>query len=418
MIRFRPLTKYARVFVIFYLALIFSPQIFSQQLNDPIISRDYNNLPWNTFVEQLEKDFHFKFYYEPGAHLNISIQVPNDTITLKQLLTDNLRHLGINVAIDKKGNVFLTRKLEIITKLPDDFFEAVTYLEDTLNAQEEREKVFLKTSKEYIVKTLIVGARENGINKRNATVSGFIKNENTGEPIIGGTLYFEELGTGVASNTQGYFNITLRKGNYTLVVRSLNCEEEKYRLQVLSDGEIDLFLREKSFMLKGVEITSGRIHNVRSTMMGVEKITTEAIKEIPIVFGESDIIKVALLLPGIQTVGEGSAGINVRGSPADQNLFYINNVPIYNTSHLSGFFSAFNSDAISDFTLLKSNIPAKYGGRLASIFDISAKTGNKNKTTVKGGISTITGRILVEGPIQKEKSTDTKAVNGLYQNIA
>jgi len=132
--------------------------------------------------------------------------------------------------------------------------------------------------------------------------------------------------------------------------------------------------------------------------------------------GEKDIIKVALLLPGIQTVGEGSSGFNVRGSPTDQNLFYINNLPIYNTSHLSGFFSSFNSDAIDEFVLYKSNIPVEYGGRLSSIFDITAKRGSLEKIKVNGGISPITGRILVEGPLKKDKSSFLIGLRSTYSD--
>jgi len=132
--------------------------------------------------------------------------------------------------------------------------------------------------------------------------------------------------------------------------------------------------------------------------------------------GERDIIKVALLLPGVQSVGEGAAGYNVRGSPADQNVFYINNIPVYNVSHLMGFFTAFTPEAIDEFTLYKSNIPAKYGGRLSSIFDIKAKEGSKKKFSIRGGISPITGSLMVEGPFAKDKSSYMIGVRSTYSN--
>ncbi|HET7819848.1 MAG TPA: TonB-dependent receptor, partial [Bacteroidia bacterium] len=149
---------------------------------------------------------------------------------------------------------------------------------------------------------------------------------------------------------------------------------------------------------------------------GIEKITTKSIKSIPKMMGETDIVKTTLLLPGVQSVGEGTAGFNVRGSPADQNIFFINQIPVYNTTHLLGFFSAFTPNAISDLTLYKSSFPAQFGGRLSSIFDLTAKQGNNKKFFMQAGISPITADALVEGPIQKEKSSYMLGVRSTYSS--
>jgi hypothetical protein len=162
-------------------------------------------------------------------------------------------------------------------------------------------------------------------------------------------------------------------------------------------------LENKSTLLDEVTITSDKYDRVQSTNMGFERLSLKSVEEIPLVLGEKDILKVASLLAGVQSVGEGTAGFNVRGSPADQNLFYIDKVPIYNTSHLFGFFSAFNSEAISEFSISKSNIPAKFGGRLASIFDITALEGDKKKYKVRGGISPITGTCYLKVPSKKKR---------------
>jgi outer membrane receptor protein involved in Fe transport len=163
-------------------------------------------------------------------------------------------------------------------------------------------------------------------------------------------------------------------------------------------------------------VSAQKYSKVKGTAMGIERVPMLAVKKIPLIFGERDVLKVALLLPGVQTVGEGSAGFNVRGSPTDQNIFYINNVPVYNTSHVAGFFSAFNSDAIDEFSLYKNYIPVRYGGRLASVFDIKSKQGPMDKTKVRGGIGLITGRVLAEGPIQKEKSSYMLAMRSTYSD--
>ena len=150
--------------------------------------------------------------------------------------------------------------------------------------------------------------------------------------------------------------------------------------------------------------------------MGFTQISIKNIKEIPVVLGEKDVLKVVQMLPGVQNSGEGSAGINVRGSAADQNMFFLNKIPVYNTSHLFGFFSAFNPDIIRDFSFYKSNLPAKYGGRLASVIDISSRQGNNKNFTARGGISPITARVAIEGPIRKDKSSYVLSARSTYSD--
>ena len=157
---------------------------------------------------------------------------------------------------------------------------------------------------------------------------------------------------------------------------------------------------------------------LKGTNTGFEKITAKSLKQIPAVMGERDLIKVALLLPGVQSIGEGSSGFNVRGAPSDQNMFYINKVPVYNTSHLLGFFSSFNPDVVDDFTLYKGSIPTIYGGRLSAIFNINAKQGNMESFSARGGISPITARLMLETPIIKKKLSVLVAARSTYSDWA
>ncbi|MDF1546311.1 MAG: TonB-dependent receptor [Bacteroidales bacterium] len=235
-------------------------------------------------------------------------------------------------------------------------------------------------------------------------------------PIVGGTLHIKETGKTIATDASGFYALHLKKGIYTLLVSSLESKTENIKLEVLSDGRYDLELEPKLVALEEIIVSSEKEHIVRNNQMGYQKLVAKEVKEIPLVLGEADIVKVSLLLPGIQSVGEGSAGFNVRGSPTDQNLFIINQVPIYNTSHLFGFFSAFNSDAVKYFSLYKSNIPVNYGGRLSSIFDIKTKQGNKKNFSASGGISPVTARIMVEGPLKKEKSSYMIGVRSTYSD--
>ena len=393
-------------------------QLFSQSKNI-LISKEQDNLPWDSFVSELEEKHSLHFYYHPDTIPDFNISVSIDQIPLNQLLSDNLNKYHINVAFDDYRNIFLTKETVIQTVLPTDFFEAFAIKEkiiDTIATEEETRDQFHKTNKEYISKTITVGTRKAGIHKKNAVISGYVKSTKDGSPIIGGTIFIKELETGTASDNSGYYTLTVPKGKYTLVLRSVGSEEAKYKVEVLSDGRLDVLLDPELVLLQEVEISSEKYHHVRGIQMGYEKLNVKNIKEIPVVLGERDIVKVALLLPGVQTVGEGTGGFNVRGSPADQNMFYISNVPVYNTSHLFGFFSAFNPDVVNEFTLYKSNIPAKYGGRLSSIFDIGAKQGNQHKFSARGGISPITARILAEGPIIKEKFNFLVGLRSTYSD--
>lgn len=381
------------------------------------IDRSYDNLLWVDFVNKVEGNFQVNFYYEDTVLNDLKIRINNNFI-LKQVLRENLRPFKLSFAF-KNGNIFVTQDGVIKTKLPRDYFEISSKSRDDLFGDEKKESnihEYLSTRKALLTRNIVVGDRKKGAGKDVAIFDGFINNTEDGLPIIGASLYFEELETGTTTNDLGYFSISLKKGKYSLNVNSIESKEEKYQLEVLSDGRIELFLDRKVYALDEVIIRSDKEDNIRGTQMGFDKISAKAIKEIPSIMGERDIVKVALLLPGVQSVGEGASGYNVRGSPADQNVFYLNNVPIYNTSHLFGFFSAFTPDAISDFKLYKSNIPAKYGGRLSSIFDITAKEGNKKKFSLRGGISPITGSFMVEGPFMKDKSSYLVAVRSTYSD--
>ena len=171
--------------------------------------------------------------------------------------------------------------------------------------------------------------------------------------------------------------INIKCGTYKIGFRTLGMATIYKKVNVYSDGQININLPKDLVGLKEVVITENRYNNVKVNQMGLEKLSVKEIKELPYVMGERDILKASLFLPGIQTVGEASTGLNVRGGAADQNLFIMNNVPIFNTSHMLGMFSAFNADLIKDFKLYKSNIPIEFGGRISSVFEISSKQGNR-----------------------------------------
>ncbi len=222
--------------------------------------------------------------------------------------------------------------------------------------------------------------------------------------------------TGTVSDVNGNFNLVLTPGKYVVKISCIGMKELRYFLLVHSNGQMNLPMEKKIVPIHEVIVKADLYQNVRGIQMGYDRLDIKTIKEIPMVMGEKDLLKIVQLLPGIQSVGEGSSGINVRGSPADQNIFYINKIPVYNTSHLFGFFSAFSPDIIKDFSFYKSNVPAKYGGRLASFFDISTKQGNNKKFTARGGISPVTGHIAIEGPLIKDHSSFIVSARSTYSD--
>jgi hypothetical protein len=269
--------------------------------------------------------------------------------------------------------------------------------------KELRDDQYLLTKTISEKRNLLIGTREQAVNGRKAVISGHINNLNSEEALIGATIYVKETAEGTISDVDGNFQLLLKPGNYSIIVQHMAMKQTEYGLTVLSDGPLEIELDENLIELEEITVTDQRHSNVKGMFMGYERISVEAMKEVPVVLGEKDVLKIVQLLPGVQNAGEGSSGFNVRGGAADQNMFYINNISIYNTSHLFGFFTSFSPDIVSDFSLYKNNVPAKYGGRIASIFNITTRQGNKNHFFAQGGISPITAHLALEGPIVKEK---------------
>ena len=261
-------------------------------------------------------------------------------------------------------------------------------------------------SYEKRVHSVVIGNPANRESGGISSLTGRITSASSGEAVIGATVFVEGTNNGVITNSNGFYALNVDVGsNFRLNISCLGMEPELYNVTVNSNGSLNIEMFEKLIDIQEVVVKSGKHDNVRGIQMGFQRIAVKEIKNIPVVMGERDILKVANMLPGVQTVGEGSSGFNVRGSSTDQNLFLVNQIPVLNTGHLFGFFSAFNPDMVNDFNLYKSNFPAEYGGRLASVFEVSTRKGNKKKFGARGGISPITGSLLIEAPIVEDKAS-------------
>ncbi|MBL4710187.1 MAG: TonB-dependent receptor [Flavobacteriales bacterium] len=237
------------------------------------------------------------------------------------------------------------------------------------------------------------------------TISGSLEDASNGEGLIGATIVIQELKIGAATNVYGFYSLTALKGEYTLIFSYIGYEPMTKKVTLNKNLKFDLELKLATAELEAVEITEERKDaNVQSNQMSMNKIDMKEAKAIPVIFGEQDIIKIITLLPGIKS-SEGGSGFFIRGGSADQNLILLDEAPVYNASHLLGFFSVFNSDAIKDLSVYKGQIPAEFGGRASSVLDIKMKDGNSKKFNANGGIGLISSRLTLEAPIVKNKGS-------------
>ena len=237
-------------------------------------------------------------------------------------------------------------------------------------------------------------------------ISGHIIDAATGESLIGASLYVPEAGVGAISNNYGFYSISLAQGNYSLRYSFIGYEDFEIRIGLDENKLLEVELTPDTEELAEVRVVAEKKNrNLTQVEMGIEKLQTKTIKSIPALMGEVDLIKAIQLLPGVQSTSEGGSGFSVRGGSPDQNLILLDEAAVYNASHLMGFFSVFNNDAIKDLKLYKGDVPAQYGGRLSSLLDVRMKDGNSKKFSGSGGVGLISSRLTLEGPITKDKTT-------------
>jgi hypothetical protein len=238
------------------------------------------------------------------------------------------------------------------------------------------------------------------------TISGTIKDNETGEDLIGASIYVsDDINLGTTTNEYGFFSLTIDRPETNITVSYVGYQEWKEKVDFRQNKKLNINLLPTAILTEVVILSERGDEKITNAQMGTEKLDVKEIAKLPVIFGEKDILKTIQLLPGIKSAGEGNAGFFVRGGSADQNLILLDEAPVYNASHLLGFFSTFNSDAIKDVVVYKGNSPAQFGGRLSSVLDIKMKEGNNQKFTTEGGIGLISSRLSLQGPIQKDQSS-------------
>ncbi|WP_420322975.1 TonB-dependent receptor [Flagellimonas sp.] len=282
----------------------------------------------------------------------------------------------------------------------------------------KKKKERLRPIRLLIVLCLLVGSL--GLNaQNNYTISGNVKDKTNGETLFGTSIFLKGTTIGAITNEYGFYSLTAPKGSYTLVFSHLGYEEISLQVVLDQNHKMDIEITEVSTQLDEVEVTAEEPERaiLRKPEMSVSKLNVKTVKQMPVVLGEVDVIKSLQILPGVTNNGEGSSGFHVRGGAVDQNLVLLDEAIIYNTSHMLGFFSVFNADAVKDLKLYKGGIPAKFGGRVSSVLDVRQKDGNSKNFALTGGIGVISSRLAAEGPMFNDRGSFLVAGRGSYAHL-
>ncbi len=356
-------------------------------------------------IKSIEAQSDYKFYYNQLDLDSIFVTISKDSYTIESIARKLQEQTKLHFSIDERGYVFITKDINIRTSLPMGFFDknvdSIVY--DDVTALDYFEQKQESNNNSLENKLIVVGTQSSSPKPGKVNLAGYVKDVTSGEPVIGAQVYKENPLIGVVTDQFGYYSITLPKGRYELIFKSIGMKNTLRQVMLYENGKLNVEMEEDVVALREVIIESEKDVNVSGMQMGLEKIDIKTIKQIPTALGEMDILKVALTLPGVQTVGESATGLNVRGGATDQNLILLNDMVIYNPAHLFGFFSAFNPDILSSVNLYKSGIPAEFGGRLSSVLEVSTRDGNKKELSGSGGLGLVTSRLTLEAPIIKDK---------------
>ena len=384
------------------------------------VTLDLHNVSYTDLLKELERQTGYRFYYDTTDFDSTKIDVKVEAQPFSNVLTTAFTGTGINFSIDRHRQVFVAKGDAIHTGLPNDFFSktdsgrAMAASGDTI--RDYLEEVGKPAVASLENKLYVIGDKNAPTLTGKINLAGYALDAATGEPVVGASIYVENPRIGVSSDQYGYYSISLPRGRHILNIQSIGMRDTRRLIMVYGDGKMNIELHTQVLTLKKVIVSAEKASNIKGTEMGVQKIDIKTIKQVPAVFGEADVLRVVMTLPGVKTVGESSTGLNVRGGSADQNLVLFNDATIYNTAHFFGFFSAFNPEVVKDVELYKSSIPARFGGRLSSVLDINSREGNKKAFAGSAGIGVLTSRLDIEGPIVKYKTSFILGGRTTYAN--
>ncbi|MEM9717835.1 MAG: TonB-dependent receptor [Bacteroidota bacterium] len=378
------------------------------------IQGEFGALTLPEFRKKLQKEYGIELFYDPVWGDSLSLKGEESFSSLEGFLSAFCNQNGLSFFQQGKDVIF-TQGQALNPKLPQGFWESPIPQESErtgefsyLNAESPKESILANPENQvYSIGSFSASTAP--------SVAGYVRDSRTGEALVGASVFIQSPPTGTLTDNFGYYVLNLPRGAHELIYTYVGKKEARRNIDLQGEGQLDVELEEEILSL-GEVVISGEKSQIESVQTGAVKLNLGEINTIPTVLGEADIMKISLNLPGVQTVGEGASGFHVRGGTNDQNLILLNGISVYNPNHLFGFFSAFNPNVIKYAELFKSGIKAQYGGRASSVFDIAIREGNRNKLIAKGGISPITGKVSLEGPIPGNKGSFIVGLRSTYAN--
>lgn len=392
----------------------------AQTTSLPLVTGSYQQLPLRQFMAQLATTTGYRFFYDPAVVDSLRVSVQAQGEPLSRVLQRALQGTTLRFAVDssRQRQVFITEGPPIMTELAAGFFQREP---DQAGTPPSRQPALLPEQPGDEGRNVISSATKvynvgQGSGTGQATLAGIVREAATGAPVVGANVFVEVLNIGTSTAADGSYALVLPAGRHEVRVRGIGLKATKRQVLLRGNGRLDIETQDDVNTLQEVLIQAEKAKNITSTQMGVDKLDIKTMRQVPTAFGEVDILRVVMTLPGVKTVGEGNTGLNVRGGATDQNLILFNGATIYNPSHLFGFFSAFNPDVVRSVELYKGAIPARYGGRLSSVLEIQGRPGDAQKYHVSGGVGPLTSRLAVEGPIVKDKASFIVGGRSSYSN--
>ncbi|MBY0433944.1 MAG: TonB-dependent receptor, partial [Cyclobacteriaceae bacterium] len=363
------------------------------------VSVSFEQTPFGKCIEEFEKQTSLTFYYDKADTDSIRVTLTAKAALLEEVLDQILKPENLEFSL-YNNQVFISKGRKILT-----FISAAPTEVNQKNTEFDYSEFLQRDDfqKKAEDKLYVIGYKSKSSGP-SARIIGSVKDQKTGESLVGASIFVKK-GAGASTDPFGNFSLVLPIGRHKLNIQSVGMKSTFRNIQLYSDGSLSIEMTEDVISLKEVSVNASRENKVADVRMGVDKLDIKTVRQLPFSLGETDVLKAILVLPGVQTVGEGTLGFNVRGGNSSQNLILYNDAVIYNPSHLFGFFSTFNADMIKSVELLKSGIPAEYGGRLSSVLEVVSREGNLKKFSGAGGISPVTARLTLETPIIKDKSS-------------
>jgi hypothetical protein len=387
--------------ILFVILILFFFKLSAQ--DNVFISGNFQQQKIDSVIGEIERTTKFQFYYNEQDFEGVLFTYRASHINITQFLNGLFKGSEIDYIIAGE-NVFLTKGKKINVS---NYSSPTKGIKSAINSKlppsdSDRENI---QSANVMNKLYLVGQKTDRLVEGSAVLSGYVINNKTLNVINDAIIESQETSISTITDKSGHFSITLKTGRNTLTIKSPGMQEGRHQLMLYSDGKLNFELHEQLLTLREVNISAQQMRNVTGVELGVNRLDIKSIKQVPVVFGEADILRVVLTLPGVKSVGEANTGFNVRGGSTDQNLVLLNEVPVFSPAHFFGFFSAFNPDIVKDIELYKSTIPQKYGGRISSVLEVTNRIGNKDKFTGSAGIGLLTSRLNIEGPIDSGKTS-------------